>query len=138
MMKASEIDPFRGTPCREGVLAEATAHDNASCMASQNSDTSTVSKSPKEGVLLLEHAYRVGEERVVCRLYHVLGVNPFQAKYRLEMEGMDTSASSMLGSDREAARAFYDALVRNTVTPCALEDVLEDWRELHPPVGLWT
>ena len=138
MMKASEIDPSRGTLCREGVLAEATAHKNAYCTASKISDTSTVSKTPKEGVLLLEHAYRVGEEWVVCRLYHVLGVNPLQAKYRLEMEGMGTSASTMLGHDRDTARAFYDTLVRNTVTPCALNDVLEDWREQQPPVGIWT
>ena len=83
--------------------------------------------------LLLEHGYRVGEEWVVCRLYRV------DAGYRVEIEGFGMCASSALGRDvsRSAVRAVYDALVRNTVTPCALEDVLEDWREEIPTVGLW-
>jgi len=88
----------------------------------------------EENELLLEHAYRVGEEQVICRLYRV--ARP-RTGYRVEMEGFGTRASSALGGDRSAARSFYDALVRNTVTPCTLEDVLEDWREQHPPVGLW-
>ncbi len=84
--------------------------------------------------LLLEHAYRVGEEQVICRLYRMTHT---RVEYQVEMEGFGMTASSTLGGDRSAARSIYDALVRHTVTPCALEDVLEDWREQHPPVGLW-
>ena len=33
-----------------------------------------------------------------------------------------------LGSNQAKARARYALLVRHTVTPCALRDVLEEWR----------
>ena len=93
-------------------------------------------------VLMLEHAYRVGDGRVTCRLYrrsHCASLHrasPHPAVFELEMEGFSECRHAAVGEDPSIARAIYDALVRNTVTPCALEDVLEDFRELYPPVGI--
>ncbi len=131
MMKASEI---HSSTTEGGVLSEASAREAKTAEATDAANAGDAIHTSKDHELLLEHAYRVDEERVICRLYRV--AHP-HARYKVEMEGFGIIASSMLGGDRSAARSVYDALVRNTVTPCALEDVLEDWREQHPTVGLW-
>ena len=98
-------------------------------------------------VLMLEHTYRVGDGQVTCRLYRrshcaflhrasLHRASPHPAVFELEMEGFSERRHAAVGENPSIARAIYDALVRNTVTPCALEDVLEDFRELYPPVGI--
>jgi len=48
--------------------------------------------------------------------------------YAVGMEGPGGRRLMTLGSNQAKARARYALLVRHTVTPCALRDVLEEWR----------
>lgn len=91
-----------------------------------------------ESFLLLEHTYCVGDGLVTCRLYRTASDSVNRPElYEVRLEGFRMRAFASLGHDRSAARVVYDTLVRNTVTPCALQDVMEDLWEIHPPVGLW-
>ena len=46
--------------------------------------------------------------------------------YAVELNGLGSRAFRLVGCDEERARAIWALLVRNTVTPCALSDVLEE------------
>ena len=63
---------------------------------------------------------------VRCRLWRV-GAKPSRGRpaYAVSMDGLGYRRFCILGRDEARARAVFDLLVRNTVTPCALLDVLE-------------
>ena len=44
----------------------------------------------------------------------------------MEVRGLGSRAKSHLGTDAERAFGIYQTIVRNTVTPCTLRDVMED------------
>ena len=51
---------------------------------------------------------------------------PPRITYTIELRGLDSHRFASLGSDETRALALWTLLVRNTVTPCALRDVLEE------------
>ena len=69
---------------------------------------------------------------VVCRLWRILprrgdtGMPPF---YGVELAFAGQRRVRSVGRDASRAAAIMDLLVRNTVTPCTLGDVLEDLLE---------
>ncbi len=46
--------------------------------------------------------------------------------YSVSLKGLGTCGCGMLGRDQTRAERIFELLVRNTVTPCALRDVLEE------------
>ena len=49
--------------------------------------------------------------------------------YAVGMKGLGFRRLLTLGTDEAKARSLYALLVENTVTPCALRDVLEEWAD---------
>lgn len=78
---------------------------------------------------ITERRYEIPEHgRVLCRLWHV-EISPtdnWPAVYAVEMKGLGLRRMYIIGNDAARARRLYAMLVRNTVTPCALRDVLEE------------
>ena len=132
MTKSGESDH---SLCKDGSVSGSGVRTAYTCAATRDN---TEAEAPGESFLLLEHTYCVGDGLVTCRLYRTASDSASRPEgYEVRMEGFYTRAFAMLGCDRSAARVLYDTLVRNTVTPCALQDVMEDFWEVHPPVGLW-
>jgi hypothetical protein len=52
--------------------------------------------------------------------------SPPRITYAVELCGLGTRRRASLGSDETRALYLWTLLVRNTVTPCALRDVLEE------------
>lgn len=75
-------------------------------------------------------AYRVGKGRVTCTLYTVTAHRDAAAAtkkgYALGMRGFGARCLCRLGRDTARAVETFRLVVRNTVTPCTLRDVLED------------
>ena len=46
--------------------------------------------------------------------------------YAVSLEGLGTRGIGMLGRDQTSANRIFALLVRNTVTPCALREILEE------------
>lgn len=46
--------------------------------------------------------------------------------YAIRLEGLGRRHTRLLGRDYETAKSLFELLVKNTVTPCALSDVLEE------------
>lgn len=78
----------------------------------------------KKLYLIPAHGY------VLCRLWR-LRPDPLRmtqpAVYAVGMEGLGYRRLCCIGTDEDRAREIFDLLVRNTVTPCALGDVLEEF-----------
>ena len=69
---------------------------------------------------------------VRCTLWLLLPARPHpcpKPMYAVGMEGLGFRRLRTLGRDGAKARTTYALLVRNTVTPCALGDVLEEWAD---------
>lgn len=79
---------------------------------------------------LEESRYRIpGHGKIVCRLWRMEASSAnCPSVYAVEMKGMGYSRMYTVGEDTAHAKRVYNLLVRHTVTPCALCDVLE---ELH-------
>lgn len=77
---------------------------------------------------LSESRYAVGNLGwVVCRLWRMdtsLGGSP--SSYAIELRGMGSCILRLIGGDKVRARRVFALVVRHTVTPCALRDVLEE------------
>ena len=65
--------------------------------------------------------------QVVCRLWR--SYDGEEEAYDLEMFGLGMYRLCPVGHDGERAGRLFCLLVRNTVTPCTLEEVLEDLDE---------
>ena len=62
---------------------------------------------------------------VTCRLWqmHAADAPPL---YAVDLQGLGTRRLCILGPDQTRAHAVFHLLVKGTVTPCALADVLEE------------
>ena len=78
---------------------------------------------------ITEQRYEIpGHGRVLCRLWR-MEISPADnrpAVYAVEMKGMGLRRMYTVGTEAVRARRLYALLVRNTVTPCGLRDVLEE------------
>ena len=76
--------------------------------------------------------YRIpAHGEVVCRLWRMtvsptVRHNTVYPVYAVEMKGMGQRRMYTVGSEEAYARRLFELLVRHTVTPCALHDVLEE------------
>ena len=76
-----------------------------------------------------ESRYEIpGHGRVLCRLWRMEGTHPrlHPSVYAVEMGGMGERRFCLIGREEETARRIFALLVRHTVTPCGLRDVLEE------------
>lgn len=76
-----------------------------------------------------ESRYRISDLGwVVCRLWRL--DNPPESQrpsgYAVELRGLGSRRFRLIGGDVLRARRIFALLVRHTVTPCALCDVLEE------------
>ena len=85
--------------------------------------------------LLRAHRYRIPRHGVVLarlwrvRLTTVQPSDPLtnpRVLYAVELDGLGSRAWRLVGRDESRAIEIWALLVRNTVTPCALSDVLEE------------
>lgn len=83
---------------------------------------------PPSGEAIMSAAYAIPDwGQVVCRLWR--SYDGEEETYDLEMFGLGTYRLCPVGHDGERAVRLFSLLVRNTVTPCTLEEVLEDLDE---------
>lgn len=83
---------------------------------------------PPSGEAIMSAAYAIPDwGQVVCRLWR--SYDGEEEAYDLEMFGLGMYRLCPVGHDGERAGRLFSLLVRNTVTPCTLEEVLEDLDE---------
>ena len=83
---------------------------------------------PPSGEAIMSAAYAIPDwGQVVCRLWQ--SYDGEEEAYDLEMFGLGMYRLCPVGHDGERAVRLFSLLVRNTVTPCTLEEVLEDLDE---------
>ncbi len=79
---------------------------------------------------LKKATYRVGHGHVICTLYHTRchsTAHPaLVPEYALGMRGSCGTCLYFLGADVAQAKAAFELVVKHTVTPCTLGDVLAD------------
>ena len=65
---------------------------------------------------------------VTCRLWRMHTSHPASPRtlYAVELEGLGSRRLRILGPDRLQALSVFRLLVKGTVTPCALADVLAE------------
>lgn len=82
----------------------------------------TLHKISESRYLIPEHGW------VVCRLWRMEGNHPrlHPSVYAVEMKGMGERRFCLIGREGISARRIFALLIRHTVTPCALRDVLEE------------
>ena len=94
----------------------------------------TTCLTPQEKVyrieILREETYRVGQEIAryrfcICRFA--------RSEYYAEIVLGDERAAAHLGEDLAAAGRLFDLLVRGTVTPCTLCDIVQDIKNAQHP-----
>ena len=69
---------------------------------------------------------------VACRLWRIVpkrNDHSLPCHYALELSARGQRHMQSVGQNLREAIAIMDLLVRNTVTPCTLKDVLEDLTE---------
>ena len=83
---------------------------------------------PPSGEAIMSAVYAIPDwGQVVCRLWRSLDGG--EEAYDLEMFGLGMYRLLPVGRDGERAGRLFSLIVRNTVTPCTLEEVLEDLDE---------
>ena len=80
--------------------------------------------------ILREETCRVGQRLAryrfcICRFAH--------SEYYAEIVLGDERAATHLGEDLAAAGRLFDLLVRGTVTPCTLSDIMQDIKNAQNP-----
>lgn len=78
---------------------------------------------------IAEQRYDIpGHGRVLCRLWRMEAspADTHPVVYAVEMRGLGSRRMYPVGTEERSARRLHAMLVRNTVTPCGLRDVLEE------------
>ena len=80
--------------------------------------------------LLQKRAYSIPAHGRVCCTLWLLIPSPHRADissvYAVGMEGLGTRRLYRIGTDPSRATDLFELLVRNTVTPCTLGEILTD------------
>ncbi len=79
--------------------------------------------------LLRKARYRIPRYGPVnCRLWrmHVPNTVSPRTLYAVELKGLGSRRFQILGPDETQALAVFQLLVKGTVTPCALQDILNE------------
>lgn len=82
--------------------------------------------------LLRQSMYTVGGGMVIARLWRMSPDSSAcsdRATYAVGLEGFGGRSLCRVGQDAARAEEVYMLLVRHTVTPCTLQDVMEDMAE---------
>lgn len=80
--------------------------------------------------LLAREVYEIPAHGFVCcRLWRMrtASAEGLPATYAIGLKGLASRRLCIVGQDAAAARRLFRLMVRHTVTPCALCDVLEEW-----------
>lgn len=69
-----------------------------------------------------------GHGRVLCRLWRMVAspADNHPVVYAVEMRGLGSRRMYTVGTEERSACRIHAMLVRNTVTPCGLRDVLDE------------
>lgn len=70
-----------------------------------------------------EDEQRVLDKRVIYRLYEYRGTVPL---YEMEIATSEERERAVLGNDFARAADIYSALFRGEVTPCTLNNIIDD------------
>ena len=79
----------------------------------------------KKGISVIKNASAEIEGMEVEYTLLSLG-SGFRPVYAIEIKERDESRLSFFGTDKKRAVSIFDSVVKNTVTPCTLEDIAED------------
>ena len=80
--------------------------------------------------LLVRRAYFIhGHGHVSAALWRLVPSGRYPAVYAVSLCGLGQRRLAHVGREEKRAREIFDLIVRNSVTPCALLDVLSDLLE---------
>lgn len=81
--------------------------------------------------ILREESRTVGDARAH---YYFCASRFARPEYYAEVLYQDERAATLLGTDYPQAQILFDAIVNGTVTPCTLEDVVTDMKNIGTPL----